>query len=386
MVTSWTSAEESPALAEVIDRFVQSRPEKDSGWPVETVANTIFATDLYDRDAGPDALAEFCDLYLEGLEVARPASPGGEYCARMVAWDAEDGSSFNQLLEIGSRLRKCADPAMAKYNYSSNYELAIEHPLLDLRTQMPGHNNDPYGFPCLSHISLTVVKKKLHLSALYRNQHLVHKAFGNYLGLTRLCAALCHHSGLTFGSVTVVATHLSSELHSSKGFGKADLGALHVRALNALDEPSHVVLEVLSRCVATDLQELAAVLNVAGHIGVDVVRVDRFEDDFTHDRDVLAAAFTDVELKSYGSDSKRLAGHFAVKEAVVKALGTGFSGVGPLDIEVLNLVEGKPVVKLTDAAASVLEDLGFDDFMCTLSYEEGIAVAIAVAVNGGDDA
>jgi thymidylate synthase len=219
LITTWTDESEHSGLEKLLDDYMAPR----GGWTVLTVANTIFADELYDRALGDEALTQFCEWYLDGLAVSRRASPGGEYCERIVAWEGRDGEIVNQLLFVAERLKSYVDPAKPKYNYSSVYEIGIEHPSLDLRTHMPGQNLGLYAFPCLSHISLTAKGEKLHLTALYRNQHLLAKAYGNYLGLTRLCSALCHHTGLQFGSVTVVATHADSQV-GSPGYPKGELG------------------------------------------------------------------------------------------------------------------------------------------------------------------
>ena len=176
VITCWEADNEHPDVRELLDAFITSRPAGKKSWPrysAETVANTIFAEELYETPLGTEALAEFSALYLEGYEVSHAASPGGEYCHRLVAWDGPDGEPVNQLHEVAKKLRRYADETKSSYRYTSDYELAIEDPVLDLRTQMPGRNGDPYGFPCLSHISLTVVDGTVHLTALYRNQHLI---------------------------------------------------------------------------------------------------------------------------------------------------------------------------------------------------------------------
>jgi hypothetical protein len=218
LITTWTTDEEHAGLESMLDSYMMAKGE----WSVLTVANTIFADELYDRSLGSEALEQFCEWYLDGLAVSRRASPGGEYCERIVAWEGRDGEVVNQLLFVAERLRRYTDATEPHYNYSSVYEIGIEHPILDLRTHMPGQNLSLYAFPCLSHISLTTHGPELHLTALYRNQHLLAKAYGNYLGLTRLCSALCHHAGLEFGSVTVVATHADSQFGAS-GHPKGEL-------------------------------------------------------------------------------------------------------------------------------------------------------------------
>ncbi|MDP9332227.1 MAG: hypothetical protein M3Q30_02780 [Actinomycetota bacterium] len=219
MIVSWPGTEEDPQARKILDAFIESRPSGKNDWPrwsVETVANTIFPLELYEPDGtDADALEEFSYLYMEGREIAKLVSPTGEYCERLVSWEGPDGKTINQLLEVGQKLR-----SYGRNHLSSVYEIAVADPSFDLRTQRPGKNNDPYGFPCLSHISLTVVDGVLHATALYRNQHLVRKAYGNYVGVSRLAWALANYAELDLGEVAVVATHADAEIGSAKGLGK----------------------------------------------------------------------------------------------------------------------------------------------------------------------
>ena len=70
---------------------------------------------------------------------------------------------------------------------------------------------------------------------------------------------------------------------------------------------------------------------------------------------------------------------FAAKEAVAKALGTGFSGgVSPGQIGVCHAPGGMPHVVLTGAALERLQALGGRQVQLSLSHEQDMAVAFAV--------
>jgi hypothetical protein len=239
LAVSWRGADESPAIRGAIDDFLAERRtehlrQPKSGWrvwSVETVANTIFPIDLYFPQKGDGAIQHFTDLYLEGREFARSVSPEGEYCERLVAWPGPTGK-VNQLELVAAKLRRIrARDNGARGALSSEYEVAIDHTddAENLRIQVPGLNNGPYGFPCLSHISLTIHNGELHLTALYRNQHLVRRAYGNYLGLTRLASAMANEAGLPLGEVMVIATHADVGLGET-GFGKAAIQSLLAKA------------------------------------------------------------------------------------------------------------------------------------------------------------
>ena len=75
------------------------------------------------------------------------------------------------------------------------------------------------------------------------------------------------------------------------------------------------------------------------------------------------------------------ASRFAAKEAVVKALGTGFRhGIRPNDIEVYLNAKGKPRVRLHRAAAKIAAHLGIEEIPLSLSYTHNEAVACALAL------
>ena len=60
---------------------------------------------------------------------------------------------------------------------------------------------------------------------------------------------------------------------------------------------------------------------------------------------------------------------FAAKEAVLKALGTGFSeGIGWLDVEVRRTSKGRPYVVLTGRAREVAREQGVREIPLSLSY------------------
>lgn len=75
------------------------------------------------------------------------------------------------------------------------------------------------------------------------------------------------------------------------------------------------------------------------------------------------------------------AGRFAAKEAVMKALGTGWSGgVGFDQIEVTALETGQPVVQLSGRALEVSRSMGVKHVLVSISHSSDFAVAFAVAV------
>jgi holo-[acyl-carrier protein] synthase len=75
----------------------------------------------------------------------------------------------------------------------------------------------------------------------------------------------------------------------------------------------------------------------------------------------------------------RIAGRFAVKEACMKALGTGWgAGVRWRDIEVKRHPSGKPTVELHGRAKEICSALGATIVHCTITHTDDHAMAVVV--------
>jgi holo-[acyl-carrier protein] synthase len=96
----------------------------------------------------------------------------------------------------------------------------------------------------------------------------------------------------------------------------------------------------------------------------------------------LARIFTARELDDCRAagrvDPRRLAARFAAKEAVVKVLATD-EGFSWREIEVAKAASGAAQVVLHGRAAELATDAGIVDIALSLSHEDGMAVALAVA-------
>jgi len=75
---------------------------------------------------------------------------------------------------------------------------------------------------------------------------------------------------------------------------------------------------------------------------------------------------------------QRLAGRWAAKEAIVKALGTGWQGVRYRDVEIQRQSSGAPMVKLYGAAAQRLSDWQQPQWQLSLSHDGDYAIATVI--------
>ncbi|MFA5524397.1 MAG: holo-ACP synthase, partial [Tissierellales bacterium] len=74
-----------------------------------------------------------------------------------------------------------------------------------------------------------------------------------------------------------------------------------------------------------------------------------------------------------------IAGLFAAKEAVSKALGSGISGFKWTDIEIYTESSGKPCVRLLGKAKKLADTIGISNIHISISHSKENAVAFAIA-------
>lgn len=116
-------------------------------------------------------------------------------------------------------------------------------------------------------------------------------------------------------------------------------------------------------------------------IGVDIVEIRRIKEILDKNNGFLEKIFTPNEieyLKSRNLRPEYVAGRFAAKEAVSKALGTGFRGFSFRDIIIENSTLGKPIVTLKGKARVIANKTGNTNIHLSISHGEDNAIAYAV--------
>jgi holo-[acyl-carrier protein] synthase len=114
-------------------------------------------------------------------------------------------------------------------------------------------------------------------------------------------------------------------------------------------------------------------------IGVDVVDLARFERALDRTPTLTARLFADAELTSGARvlSLRSLAGRFAAKEAVIKALGDS-TGVRWHDMQVVSESSGNPHLVLSGAAETIAARLGVTAVHLSMSHDGGVAIAYVV--------
>ena len=135
------------------------------------------------------------------------------------------------------------------------------------------------------------------------------------------------------------------------------------------------------------MNELLFKGNVIAH-GIDIVETSRFEillNKLSHK--YLNRYFTRQELDTVGDGALRaekLASRFAIKEAVLKALNTGWgNGVSFEDVEVFNSAIGAPSVKLHRRLMTLSERKKITHWLVSASHAGSMTMAIVIGLSDG---
>jgi len=121
-------------------------------------------------------------------------------------------------------------------------------------------------------------------------------------------------------------------------------------------------------------------------LGVDISRIERMRTAVERrGTRLLERLFTEGERAYCEARKQRIthyAGRFAVKEAVMKVLGTGWArGVRWVDIEVVRPRGQAPTVVLHGATQAIALERGVAHIHVTITHDAGISAAVAVAEN-----
>jgi holo-[acyl-carrier protein] synthase len=123
-----------------------------------------------------------------------------------------------------------------------------------------------------------------------------------------------------------------------------------------------------------------------GHIvlgvGIDVVAVERFSEALQRSPGLAGRLFAPAELVTASGSPRRpvsLAGRFAVKEAVAKALGVP-RGMHWHDCAVISEESGRPTLVTVGTVLAAATAMGVTSWRLSLSHDAGIAAALVMAL------
>lgn len=121
-------------------------------------------------------------------------------------------------------------------------------------------------------------------------------------------------------------------------------------------------------------------------LGVDISEVGRIKAAIErHGETFLRRLYTPAEreyCERFKNKYERFAGRFAAKEAIMKALGTGWSrGVRWVDVEVVRQKGGRPTVKLHGEAGKIADALGVKNIALSITHTADQAFAQVIFEN-----
>lgn len=199
-------------IAEV-NRGVEDKRQKPA---VETTRNTIFPASWARRMPEPaDLAAYYRERYTKDGGLRSFSRNGrGTYFGRIVAYPrfGDDDQPADQLTETVRKLRAEFKTGAPK---SSRYEINIFNERCD---------TSPMSFPCLAHLSVHLEASRLHMQAIYRNEYLVARGYGNFLGLAQLQTYVAAAVGLGVGELLMTMGH--AEIDANKTPTRNALGDL----------------------------------------------------------------------------------------------------------------------------------------------------------------
>lgn len=124
-------------------------------------------------------------------------------------------------------------------------------------------------------------------------------------------------------------------------------------------------------------------------LGTDIIYIPRIEAALARFGDrFLQRIYTQTEQSDCGyapnlgrPSIHQLAGRWAAKEAVAKALATGWRGVGYTEIEIRRQPSGAPTVYLHGRAAAIVATWGHQSWQLSLSHDRDYAIATALVIS-----
>ena len=121
--------------------------------------------------------------------------------------------------------------------------------------------------------------------------------------------------------------------------------------------------------------------------GVDIIQISRVEKLINSKKDLFFnRVFTHKEIDQItqkGNNPRTIAGLYAAKEAISKALGTGIGQVNWKDMEVVHDDKGKPLVNFSPKLDPLLQELKLNRFDLSISHDGDYAIAFVIAYYHG---
>ncbi|WP_202710528.1 NAD(P)H-hydrate dehydratase [Sporosalibacterium faouarense] len=117
-------------------------------------------------------------------------------------------------------------------------------------------------------------------------------------------------------------------------------------------------------------------------VGIDIIEIGRVEKALSNNKRFIDRVFTNIEkeyIESRNGNINTIAGLFAAKEAISKALGSGIRNFKWTDLEIDHDTLGKPYVNLRRDAKELSHELGIEDIQLSISHSNDNAISYCIA-------
>ena len=207
------------AVHDLVDGFLRRK----GGLPINTVVNTIFPAQLYER-YGSEGVYERYPALHPTIQCHDNARSWGTYAMRLIQRTDHKGETIYPLRDLVTKLGSQAKQAGGK---RAAYELGTVELFTDIPIYDPGRDRGRIlGGPCLSHVSAKLTPEHaVHLTGFYRSHYYVQRALGNFFGLAHLQNFIAEEAGVQMGPLVVHSS--MAQLDTSPGnWGTGDIRTL----------------------------------------------------------------------------------------------------------------------------------------------------------------
>ncbi|MEY8320867.1 holo-ACP synthase [Lachnospiraceae bacterium 46-61] len=117
-------------------------------------------------------------------------------------------------------------------------------------------------------------------------------------------------------------------------------------------------------------------------VGTDIIEISRIEKAIQKET-FMQNIFTKNEIQYFynkGNHAETLSATFCAKEAAAKAIGTGFRGFSPIDIEIIHNENNKPFINISSKLQYILKQMNITNYQFHVSISHCQTYAIAFVI------
>lgn len=179
-------------LNEWLSEYCPSLITGDKNNQLNNIINTIFPYKLASRvDSRQDLYDKYMNIYKRSRRLGK--QKWGTYFQRLINYPSDGLYLYNQL-----------ENAINSLNGKSTCKNFITFHLTSVNIES---NVRPIGAPCWQFGEIVKQNNKLNLVVVYRNHDYFYKAFGNFIGLSKLLQYICEQTKCEPGKLIVHSTH-----------------------------------------------------------------------------------------------------------------------------------------------------------------------------------